>query len=401
MIRAEPKSILAFLVNHFDLIAELFDTQIKDDIISRGSLQSILENYDSAIEPQLYEYKILSGKGEDYVIHDPYFKLLEFVLQQFKPLLPEQIQKYYHSIRNLFQKLKQDAYTTDKELTIARIEKLSEEITAFVNNVVYNTLSLLKESRALKANTLQLEYHEKVRKARYWIENYIQPLNTILDIDHAQSIYNELLNISQYANTRRLDYSHEGLRRQFERLYQQLNDAERQIQEESILLTKELLPLLDRIKTESEILSGMHLYLTNGDCYKKKYDPPPLFVTGRDQLYNPHILIKTREYFDLFKGEEEVVIVEESSSHTFWFFDRQAHKERLDTALPVIDFFNWCQTAFEQNPDDLSVENYFQVTGLLFEEGYRVDVLDAKAEILQFSNGTKLSMPQLKITKTN
>lgn len=400
MIRAEPKSILAFLVNHFDLIAELFDTQLKDDIISRGSLQNILENYDSVIESQLFEYKILRGKGEDYVIHDPYFKLLEFVLQQFKPLLPEQIQKYYHSIRDLFQKLKQDAQATDKELTVARIEKLSEEITSFVNNVAYNTLSLLKESRALKANTLQLEYYEKVSKARYWTENYIQPLNTILDIDHAQSIYNELLNISEYANTRRLDYSHEGLRRQFERLYQQLNDAEKQIQDESALLTKELLPLLDRIKTESEILSGMHLYLTNGNCYKK-YDPPSLFLTSRDQVYNPHTLIKTREYFDFFKGEEEVVIVEESSSHTFWFFDRQAHKKRLDTVLPVTDFFNWCQTAFEQNPDDLSVENFFQVTGLLFEEGFTVDVLDEKTCVLQFSNGTELSMPQLKITKTN
>ncbi len=67
----------------------------------------------------------------------------------------------------------------------------------FRNAVTNNTVSLLNESRELKANTRKIEYQEKVQNARYLIDYYIIPLNTILDINHSQSIYNELLAISQ------------------------------------------------------------------------------------------------------------------------------------------------------------------------------------------------------------
>ena len=35
--------------------------------------------------------------------------------------------------------------------------------------------------------------------------------NTILDINHSQSIYNELLNVSQFSNNKRFDYTEQSL----------------------------------------------------------------------------------------------------------------------------------------------------------------------------------------------
>ena len=50
---------------------------------------------------------------------------------------------------------------------------MANEIKKFSNAVTNNTISLLNESRELKANTRKIEYQEKVQKARYLIDYYI------------------------------------------------------------------------------------------------------------------------------------------------------------------------------------------------------------------------------------
>src|SRR5699024_3699470 len=101
MIRSEPKTILHFLANHYDLLRELFDVQMKNEIILKNQVSEAIRNYGSDIETQLLSHKILVPQNDNYLINEPYFVLLEFILQRFKPLLPEEIEKYNQSIRNL------------------------------------------------------------------------------------------------------------------------------------------------------------------------------------------------------------------------------------------------------------------------------------------------------------
>ena len=279
MFKSEPKTILQFLATHFDLLRQLFDIQVKNEIILKSQVAETLKEFDSDVENQLFEHKMLVEQNDDYVINEPYFVLFEFVLQQFKPLLPEEIEKFGQSIRTLFLNIK-EGINQDKNILLARIEALSNEINKFRNAVTNNTVSLLNESRELKANTRKIEYQEKVQKATYLIDYYIIPLNTILDINHSQSIYNELLSISQYSNNKRFEYSDESIRRQFEKLYNLLRQVVKDISQQSTILSNQLLPLLDRIRTESEYLQGFIHYLTNMNCYKG-IKPPKLFNTTR------------------------------------------------------------------------------------------------------------------------
>lgn len=397
MIKSEPKSILFFMASHYDLLRDLFDIQAKNDIITKESLNICLENYEKNIREQLTEHQILVEQNDDFRFNEPYFVLFEFIHQQFKPLLPEEIEHFGQAIRTLFLKIK-EGINDDKNILLERIEALSNQIKKFTSAVANNTKSLLTESRELKANNKKIDYKEKIHKARYLIENYISPLNTILDVNHSQSIYNELLNVSQFTNVKRFDYADESIRREFEKLYHLLRQVGKDLNLQSVILTNELLPLIERIKTESQYLRGFHYYLTNGNCYKG-IEPPQIFVTTRDNIYNRFIYENTKEYFEQFKNEEEVIVVEDSQQTNDWLFDKSKYKETLEKNLPVEDFFKWCEDSIKQENENFSFDNFFMVSSLLFEEDYEISVNKDGKKISLSNEESELIMPKLTIKK--
>jgi hypothetical protein len=397
MIKSEPKSILQFIASHYDLLRDLFDIQVKSNIITKEALNVCLETYDKNIREQLTEYQILVEQNDDFAFNEPYFILFEFIHQQFKPLLPEEIEHFGEAIRTLFLKIK-EGINDDKNILLERIEALSNQIKKFTNAVVTNTKSLLAESKELKANNKKIDYQEKIQKARYLIENYISPLNTILDVNHSQSIYNELLNVSQFTNVKRFDYTDESLRREFEKLYHLLRQVAKDLNLQSIILTNELLPLIERIKTESQYLRGFHFYLTNGNCYKE-IEPPRIFVPTRDNIYNRFVYENTKEYFEQFKHEDEIIVVEDSQQTNDWLFDKSKYKESLNKNLPLDDFFKWCESSIKQESEKFSLDNFFMVTSLLFEEDYEISVSKDGKKISVSNENTELTMPKLTIKK--
>jgi hypothetical protein len=397
MIKSEPKSILQFMASHYDLLRDLFDLQVKNDIITKEALSICIENYDKNIQAQLTEYQILVEQNDDFAFNEPYLILFEFIHQQFKPLLPEEIEHFGQSIRTLFLKIK-EGINDDKNILLERIEALSNQIKKFTNAVINNTKSLLTESKELKANNKKIDYQEKIHKARYLIENYISPLNTILDVNHSQSIYNELLNVSQFSNVKRFDYGDESIRREFEKLYHLLRQVGKDLNTQSVILTNELLPLIERIKTESQYLRGFHHYLNNGNCYKG-IEPPRIFVSTRDNIYNRFVYENTKEYFEQFKNEAELIVVEDAQQTIDWLFDKSKYKETLNKNLPVEDFFKWCESSIKQESENFSFDNFFMVTSLLFEDDYEVTVNKQGNKITVSNDESELIMPKLTIKK--
>lgn len=397
MIKSEPKSILQFMASHYDLLRDLFDIQAKNNIITKEALNVCLENYDKNIREQLTEYQILVVQNDDFAFNEPYLILFEFIHQQFKPLLPEEIEHFGEAIRTLFLKIK-EGINDDKNILLERIEALSNQIKKFTNAVVNNTKSLLAESKELKANNKKIDYQEKIHRARYLIENYITPLNTILDVNHSQSIYNELLNVSQFTNVKRFDYTDESVRRELEKLYHLLRQVGKDLNAQSIILTNELLPLIDRIKTESQYLRGFHHYLNNGNCYRG-IEPPRIFILTRDNIYNRFVYENTKEYFEQFKNEAEVIVVEDAQQTNDWLFDKSKYKKTLNKNLPVQDFFKWCENSVKLEDENFSFDNFFMVTSLLFEEDYEVEVSNDRKMITVSNNNSELIMPKLIIKK--
>lgn len=397
MIKSEPKSILQFMASHYDLLRDLFDIQIKNKVITKEALNVCIESYDKNIREQLTEYQILVAQNDDFAFNEPYLILFEFIHQQFKPLLPEEIEHFGEAIRTLFLKIK-EGINEDKNILLERIEALSSQIKKFTNAIVNNTKSLLAELKELKANNKKIDYQEKIHKARYLIENYISPLNTILDVNHSQSIYNELLNVSQFTNVKRFNYIDESIRREFEKLYHLLRQVVKDLNLQSIILTNELLPLIDRIKTESEYLRGFHYYLTNGNCYKE-IQPPKIFVPTRDNIYNRFVYENTKEYFKQFKHESEIIVVEDSQQTNDWIFDKSKYKKFLNKNLPVEDFFKWCENSIKQESENFSFDNFFMVTSLLFEDEYEISVNKDSKKISVSNENSELIMPKLTIKR--
>lgn len=385
------------MASHYDLLRDLFDIQVKNNIITKEALNVCIESYDKNIREQLTEYQILVEQNDDFEFNEPYLILFEFIHQQFKPLLPEEIEHFGEAIRTLFLKIK-EGINEDKNILLERIEALSSQIKKFTNAVVNNTKSLLTESKELKANNKKIDYQEKIHKARYLIENYISPLNTILDVNHSQSIYNELLNVSQFTNVKRFDYLDESIRREFEKLYHLLRQVVKDLNLQSIILTNELLPLIDRIKTESEYLRGFHFYLTNGNCYKE-IQPPKIFVPTRESIYNRFVYENTKEYFEQFKHEDEIIVVEDSQQTSDWIFDKSKYKESLNKNLPVEDFFKWCESSIKQESENFSFDNFFMVTSLLFEDDYEISVNKDGKKISVSNENSELVMPKLTIKR--
>jgi hypothetical protein len=394
MIKAEPKTILNFLGTHFDTLKDLFDVQTSDNIIRNERLQEILQERGDEILNQLVDYKIIRKLADDYEFRDTYYKLFEFILNEFRPLLPETIQKYEQSISTLFKKIR-EGISKDKLILGQRINDLYNEIKEFNEAVEKNTIRLLNETRELKSNVEKLDYKEKVQKATFWIDYYITPLNNILDINHAESITNKLFNISNYVNVRRLNFDDELIRVQFEKTYTFLVQTNDDLLRQSKLLTNELLPLIERIRTESIILTGWIEFLK----IPYKAPLPKVFKVERTYPYSNDMYMNAKEYLEQFAVDETIFVEDPLMTTDKWVFNKDLYKARLMDQLPLDSFFEWCGLTLRSDYERIETDKFFALTALLFEEGISIELDNAEDRQLINTSNMTLRVPKLKIAR--
>jgi hypothetical protein len=394
-MRTEPRTILNFLSNHFDVVKDLFDIQYKDGIIKNELLNEVLSNYEIDILNKFTEYKFFKQVADDFEIRPVYHKLLEFILSEFKPLLPETIEKYEHSITALFKKIK-EGIGKDRNILLQRINDLHSEIRDFTESVEKNTIRLISETKELKSNVDKIDYKEKVRKASFWIDYYITPLNGILDVNNPQSITNRLFDISQYVNVRRLNFDDEIVRLQFEKLYTFLVQTNDDLLRQSKTLTNELLPLIERIRSESLILTGWIEFLKN----PSKAVVPFVPKSTRAYPYNDNMYFNAKEFVDQFTQTLEVYIEDpELSVGDKWIFNKDLYMDKLFKELPVSNFFEWAGKILRSEYKSIETEKFFSLTTLLFEDNISLE-FDPKAE-RQLIKTTEMNLrvPKIKIIR--
>ena len=389
---AEPKSVLAFLHTYNEILLDLFRVQKESGYINSDVLNLVVKKHGHDIIPQLLEYRILRQLNSDFEIHSVYYQLMEYLLNEFKPLLPETIQKYHYSIASLFRKIRESSKFEEKILS-NRITDLSLQIKEFMELVEKNTFKLLSETRELKSNVAKIDYREKVHKASFWIEYYIIPLNQILDVNQYDSVASKLYEVSEYVNQKRLLYQENEIRSQFEKLYSQLIQVNDNLLRQSKILTNELLPLIERIKTESTILTGWIEFLKNP--YKE--ETPDLLKSERGLAYSNNIYLNTKEFFEQYLNSTPTFIDEAEIATEKWIFDKELYKEKLTKDLPVEDFFSWCAKELKQEYKQLEESKFFSLTGLLFEEDLFLE-LPQKGEHSKIkTNDFTLQVPKIKI----
>ncbi len=392
MIKAEPRTILNFLHANFDVVKDLFSYQIADGIITKEVYDMLIQKHGHTMNIRLREYRVIRSLGGDYEMRDVYFKLMEFLLFEFKPLLPETIEKYKTSISELFLKIRKYE-NQDRDILQERIKNLSHQVREFVDLVERNTFRLLAETRELKSNIDRIEYREKVHKASFWIEYYILPLNRILDVKHSESVTSAVLDVSEYANRRRLDFQDETIRMEFEKLYGQLIQTNTDLLRQSKVLVNELLPLLERIRTESLILTGWIEFLRN----PYKLDTPPLLKGTRTMVYAKDMLFKVREFFEQFSVSDYVTLEDGVVDFDRWIFDRELFKSNLTKSLPVNDFFSWCYKELQKDFQDIDTDKFFALCGLLFDGDLQIEFSKKAERVTLTTTTSKISLPKIKI----
>lgn len=392
MIKAEPRTILNFLHTYFDVMHDLFEYQCSDGLITKEVFDMISARYGHTMNARLREYRIIRSMGSDFEMRDVYFRMMEFLLFEFKPLLPETIEKYKGSITELFLKIRKYDQQ-DRDILQERIKNLSHQVREFVDLVERNTFRLLSETRDLKSNIERVDYREKVHKASFWIEYYILPLNKILDVNHSESVTSRLVEVSEYANRKRLDFTDEMSRAEFEKLYSQLIQTNSDLLRQSKILVNELLPLLERIRTESLILTGWIEFLRN----PYKMDVPPLLKGSRTMTYAKDMLFKVKEFFEQFSNNEAVLLEDGVSDFDKWIFDREAFRKRLNAVMPCEDFFGWCYDSLKKDFPEIETDKFFALCGLLFDEDLHLE-FPAKAErVIVNTTNSRISVPKLRV----
>lgn len=392
MIKAEPRSILNFLHTHFDVMRDLFALQSSDGLITKEAYDALIHRQGHTMNIRLREYRVVRSMGSDYEMRDVYFKLMEFLLFEFKPLLPETIEKYKTSIGDLFLKIRKYE-NQDRDILQERIKNLSHQVREFVDLVERNTFRLLAETRELKSNPERIDYREKVHKASFWIEYYILPLNRILDVKHSESVTSTIIDVSEYANRKRLDMMDETLRMEFEKLYAQLVQTNADLLRQSKVLVNELLPLLERIRTESLILTGWIEFLRN----PYKVETPPLLQGKRTMVYAKDMLYKVREFFEQFAQNEIITLEDGVVDFDKWIFDREHFKTTLAAQMPVNDFFGWCYKELKKDFSDIDTDKFFALCGLLFDEDIHLEFPKKSERVNLVTTTSKISLPKIKV----
>lgn len=394
MINEEPISILNFLSRYFDIIRDLFNTQKEEGTIRRETFEIICNrNSAEGIRKTLFRYKIVKQVQDDYELRDVYYNLLEFILFEFRPLLPDEIEKYGQSISELFRKIKEGIHS-DRNIFLDRITAISEEVKKFSEAVEKNKIRLLVETRDLKANVKRIDYREKIQRASHWTDHYIVPLNKILDVNHSESIANKLFDISEFANQKRLNFEDETIKTQFERLHKQLIQTSDDLRSNHKTFINELVPLIDRIRTESLIITGWIEFLKQ----PYKIDTPRIFKRDRINPTSNKIYLTTKEYFELFQSVEDFYVDQDEEPKQRWIFNKLAYKNRLKNSIPVKDFFSWCNNTLSQE-GEVTNEKLLALMTLLFEEDFNIKESDEFDMIDIKTSNSIFTVPKIQVSR--
>jgi len=329
----EPALILAFVSNYFNEIKVIYKLEKEYGSITYSQLKVTFDR-DSNLE-KLFEYEIIEEMVDESIkIKEVWYGLIESLLDDTSLDMPEQISKYHRSLSELYTKLKS---SKSKNEVIEYTKALDKEISKFESQLKRNIKKLIEETRYIKANGDKLDYKEKMKKALELSKLYLEPFNSIMQ-NHSDSLMSIIIDIAEEANKQRFINSDSILQKLYTKVYNSFGRVEREVQNNNRLLINEVGPLLERIKSESVLLSGFSAFLRNN----KKFDVPKVLLKTNHKVYSKDAIWGAKEIWDgYYEMEEDVVIESVIAVENEWMYDEQKYIINLEKALPLNDFYTW------------------------------------------------------------
>jgi len=396
ILKAAPDRVLRFLEDNFELFRQLYRVQLEHSFISKTVFERLTQDKADVIVKRTLDYKLLVPQSGGFRFNEPVRGFLALLLNEFKPLLPEELAKYRSAFRSLFERI-QEYRDGDILILAERLDAFYQELLEFLENVESNTSQLLRNSQYLKANKGEMTYSERVRQARHLIEHYIEPLNRILDVKRKDSIANLLNGISAYLNVERFNHPHSGIRQRLERLHELLRDAERKILRQSHVVTRELLPLIERLQTESEILSGWLYFLERPFLH----EVPDMPARRLFSLTGSSIGVGLELFLQQFEHRPEDIVLRESETEAIdsqqVYFNRQYYQQALEESLPLPNYFAWCYERMQEHEAVPSRERFLKIGSLLFEESEQYEAVFTGGRLRLQVEGVIYDLPVMEV----
>ena len=402
ILKADPDKVLRFLEDNFELLSALYRVQLEHNLILQEQFDEMMASKANVVARRLFDYKLITAQANGFRLNEPVRSFMGFLLNEFKPLLPEELKKYYGGFNGLYERIR-ESIDGDILILAERLDAIYMEVQQFLENVESNTGQLLRASQHLKANKADYAYSERIRRARHLIEYYIEPLNRILDVQKENSIANLLNTVSSFVNIQRFQHPHTGIRTRFARLHELLRDVDRQVLRQSHIITRELLPLIERLQTESEILTGW-LYFLERPLLN---EVPPMPARRKFSITGSNIGASLHLFLQQFERRPKEIVFNEAETKSInrqhLYFDRKRYQKQLQAALPVSNYFSWCldiMHQYEQMPD---TERFLKISSLVFENGEQYEMVfsDERIELEMEDAVFDLPVIELKARSTS
>jgi len=401
MIKLSGKHILKFLQIHYEFVQLVFDQCKPDFIIDSNKFDTLIEEYNISAEQKISITKLIDFKfcrqtptGE-YKISGNYTDFLQFIFDDFTLDLPETMKNRYQAIFGYYTNLQTE---TNPDKIIALIQEIGKVIEVFLNDINRQTSRLLRDTESLKVNADNYsDLSIRIEKATFWIDEYIEPLNSIFKRDHQESFVYVITQIQRYSSEKRYLASTYRLKSEFTKLYANAVNAKAELDQTLRKLTRDLLPLLNRIKSDSIILSGFYHFVENID-YPEKYIiplPNPIKKTKGSAL-SKSFSSEADFYVDQFNYKTADVYYEEQNEEIEWLPDSSYFKEQLLKEKNIENFYQWCFDILKKHTDEITLSNFFTISNLLLEDDLVVEYNDTNRFEIELSDAI-IKMPKVKI----
>lgn len=391
-MRVNPGEILRFIEKNFESVSRIFRHYKEHSLIHFEVLHRICNENNIPLQKFL-DYKILKRNGSnDFQFTGSYQYFFEFLLREFPLELPAAIEKYRLSITRIYSELSEG--NTNRNIVIYQVNNLIQQVNELTEAIDNNLTRLDEEAKELKSNIKKISYVRKVEKASEWINYFIRPMNNILDNNHPDSITSIISEISRYSNKQRLFYPDISLRIHFDKLYTHLKSANKELLHQSYYLVRTLLPLIQKIRTESRILSGFIEFM------KKPYESPlpEVFKVSDFNIYSRNPGLNAKEVMENWTSQKPVYFSEPAKYDLPWKFEKENYKRTLIDSLPVENFSQWTVSSLGQRQENISWEKFMSISTLLFEDDIAMEVDTEKSNTLSVSSeNINLKIPKIKI----
>lgn len=401
MIKLSGKHILKFLQVHYEFVQLVFNECKPDFIISSIDFNRIVDEYNISSERKLSITKLIDLKfcrqtptGE-FKISGNYTEFLQFIFDDFTLDLPETMKNRYQAIFDYYSNLQT---TTNSDKIIALIQEIAKVIEVFLNDIDRQTSRLLRDTESLKVNTENYsDFSIRIEKATFWIDEYIKPLNDIFKRDHQESFIYVITQIQKYSSEKRFLAESYRLRTEFTKLYANAVNAKAELDQTLRKLTRDLLPLLERIKSDSIILSGFYHFVENIDYPEQYIIPIPELIKKEKETVISKTFSSEADFFvDQFDYKTADVFYEEQSEEIEWLPDSSFFKKQLIQEKGVDNFYQWCFDKLNEHTDNVTLSKFFIISNLILEEDLIVEYKDDSKFEIQLVDSV-IQIPKVKI----